>query len=85
MNALFEISAGSVIDRGTAHNGQEYIVYISGDGSVRVNTYFTPKDGVYSCCVYYDRKLCGKAEEYPELTAEYVESQAYGSFMDGAR
>lgn len=82
---FFEIGSGSIIDRGADRSGHDYIVYCSGNGSVRVNTYFTNKNDNYSCCVFYDRKLCDNIEDYNDLSAEYIESQAYGSYMDGAR
>ena len=35
--------------------------------------------------MHYDRELCDTIEEYQNLSQEYIESQAYGSWMDGAR
>ncbi len=36
-------------------------------------------------CTHYDRGLCDTLEEYDRLPIEYIEEQAYGSWMDGAR
>lgn len=36
-------------------------------------------------CKSYDRGLCDAIEEYEKLNLKYIESQAYGSWMDGAR
>ena len=37
------------------------------------------------CDKSYDRGLCDAIEEYEKLNLKYIESQAYGSWMDGAR
>lgn len=85
---FFEVSASAVLMQGVTHPPRcdhAFIVYWNG-GCIHVNTYFrlTKKD-VYTCCKYYDRKLCNTIEEYHALTADAIESQAYGSYMDGAR
>lgn len=40
---------------------------------------------VIQLCKYYDRGLCDTLEEYTKLEMSFVERQAYGSWMDGAR
>lgn len=42
-------------------------------------------DNVMMLCKSYDRGLCDTIEEYEKLDLKYIESQAYGSWMDGAR
>lgn len=39
---------------------------------------------MYNCCSYYDRKLCDTISKFEEMSKEKIESQAYGSWMDGA-
>ena len=67
---------------------KQYIVYISpGDPrkKIRVNTYYLPQEEKVRICTHYDRGLCDTLEEYEKLPIEYIEEQAYGSWMDGAR
>lgn len=65
--------------------GCQFIVYPCGN-EIRINTDFQEKpDGRLKCCLHYDRMLCRTMEEYRKLTIEEIESQAYGSWMDGAR
>jgi hypothetical protein len=80
---FFQISEANIISRGIS-NGHEYIVYCS-DKGVNVNTDFKKigKD-MYNCCSYYDRKLCDTISKFEEMSKEKIESQAYGSWMDGA-
>lgn len=70
-----------------------YIVYRNPNHrnkKIRVNTYFyrikfpflPPK---MRLCIYYDRGLCDTLDEYHCLPIEYIEREAYGSWMDGAR
>ena len=80
---FFQISEANIISRGIS-NGHEYIVYCS-DKGVNVNTDFKKigKD-MYNCCSYYDRNLCDTISKFEEMSKEKIESQAYGSWMDGA-
>ena len=52
---------------------------------IRVNTYYLPQEEKVRICTHYDRGLCDTLEEYEKLPIEYIEEQAYGSWMDGAR
>lgn len=52
---------------------------------VRINTDYYQNDNVMMLCKSYDRGLCDAIEEYEKLNLKYIESQAYGSWMDGAR
>ncbi len=68
--------------------GKQYIVYISpGDArkKIRVNTHYLPQEEKVRLCIHYDRGLYDTLEEYNKLPIEYIEEQAYGSWMDGAR
>lgn len=75
-----------------------YIVYRNSNHcnkKIRVNTYFYRIKFPFlgekflpekmRLCVYYDRGLCDTFEEYNCLLIEYIEREAYGSWMDGAR
>lgn len=67
---------------------KQYIVYISPcalSKKIRVNTYYLLQGDKVRICTHYDRGLCDTLEEYHKLPIEYVEEQAYGSWMDGAR
>ena len=80
---FFQISEANIISRGIS-NGHEYIVYCS-DKGVNVNTDFKKiNNDMYNCCSYYDRKLCDTISKFEEMSKEKIESQAYGSRMDGA-
>lgn len=69
----------------TSLAGRAFIVYPCGN-EIRVNTDFQEKqNGILKCCLHYDRMLCRTIEEYRKLTIEEIESQAYGSWWDGAR
>lgn len=83
MQPYFKISEQNIISHGIA-NGHEYIVYCL-NKSVNVNTDFQIINGMYQCCAYYDRKLCNTIEEFYNMSQKKIESQAYGSWMDGAR
>ena len=63
---------------------KKYIVYISPYDTakkIRINTYFLQQRTKVKLCIYYDRGLCDTLEEYNNLPIEYIESQAYGSWM----
>lgn len=92
MNDFFEVSKKDVIlSRCTQPPlGEiEFIVYKKENGKnpgIHVNTYFIEeKSDTYNCCCYYDRKLCNTIEELKNMTNDEINSQAYGSWMDGAR
>lgn len=65
-----------------------YIIYLSPDDvrwKIRINTYYLPQGATVKICVHYDRGLCKTMEEYNCLPISYIEEQAYGAWMDGAR
>ena len=67
---------------------KKYVVYynIKEKGqTIHINTYYIVEGDVINLCKYYDRRLCDTIEEYKRLDESYIESQAYGSWMDGAR
>ena len=67
---------------------KQYIVYINPDDprkKIRVNTDYSLRGEKVRICTHYDRGLCDTLEEYNKLPIEYIEGQAYGSWMDGAR
>ena len=87
-----EIPAENVIKESRTENpdycDKQYIVYISpGDSrkKIRVNTDYLPQGEKVRLCTHYDRGLCNTLEEYNRLPVGYIEEQAYGSWMDGAR
>lgn len=66
----------------------KYIIYLnpaSPGQKIRVNTYYRSTGDKISLCQYYDRGLCDTMDEYWHLTLDYIENQAYGAWMDGAR
>lgn len=87
-----EIPDDSIIKESRTENpgycDKQYIVYISPDDprkKIRVNTYYLPQGEKVRICTHYDRGLCDTLEEYHKLPITYIEEQAYGSWMDGAR
>ena len=65
----------------------KYVVYFDESNpknKVRVNTHYFANGNTMSLCKYYDRGLCNTVEEYKTLDISYIESQAYGAWMDGA-
>lgn len=67
---------------------KKYVVYYNANEKgkkVRINTYYNVEGDGINLCKYYDRGLCDTIEEYKKLDQSYIESQAYGSWMDGAR
>lgn len=87
MSDFFDVPENDVIAHGrlSYDRRREFIIYRGKDNSIRVNAYFSVGQGVYSCCAYYDRKLCDTADGYDSLTEQEIQSQAYGAYMDGAR
>lgn len=73
---------------GKGFGDKKYVVYININDprqKVRINTYYLKENNVIKLCKYYDRGLCDTIEEYERLSIRYIETQAYGSWMDGAR
>lgn len=67
---------------------KKYVIYYNPEETrqkVRINTDYYQNENVMMLCKYYDRGLCDTVEEYEKLDLKYIESQAYGSWMDGAR
>lgn len=67
---------------------KRYVVYENKKDfrqKIRVNTYYLKNGDEIKLSRYYDRGLCDTIEEYENLDLEYIEEQAYGSWMDGAR
>ncbi|MDE7293585.1 MAG: hypothetical protein K2N72_04085 [Oscillospiraceae bacterium] len=84
-NSDTEIPAGNIIKESITKDHQ-YIIFINpNDSKILVNTYYKMKGNKVSLCIPYTRKLCDTLEEYKHLSTEYIESEAYGSWMDGAR
>ena len=88
----FKVPVEDVILSGITTNPQychkEFIIYISRQPDCKgiwVNTYYKLEDGVYNCCTYYSRRICNSIEEFTMQTIGYIESLAYGAWMDGAR
>lgn len=96
MKDFFEIDEKQIILQGTTnppYGEHKYIAYLNKeDNYIHVNTYYYKvSDNIYKCCTHYDRKLCDDVkiirtiEELRETAMKYIETQAYGSWMDGAR
>ncbi len=67
---------------------KKYVIYYNpkeNSQKVRINTDYYQNDNTMMLCKSYDRGLCDTMEEYEKLDLKYIESQAYGSWMDGAR
>lgn len=92
MRDYITISISSIIKESqTTEPGycnKKYIVYYNVEEDkqkIHINTYYNKKENVIELCKHYDRELCDTIEEYEKLNLHYIESQAYGSWMDGAR
>lgn len=92
MSDFIEISKDQVIvESQTTTPGycdRVYLIYYNEKEKrqkIRINTYYYETNGMIKLCKHYDRGLCDTMEEYYNLSADYIESQAYGSYMDGAR
>lgn len=67
---------------------RKYVVYLDKRNrgrKIRVNTCYIQNGGKIKLNRYYDRGLCDTIEEYEKLELRYIEGEAYGSYMDGAR
>ncbi|MDE6313780.1 MAG: hypothetical protein K2M46_09235 [Lachnospiraceae bacterium] len=64
---------------------KHYVIYIDCDGEIRINSNYIIYEDKVKLCQPYDRKLCDSLEEYKCLELSYIEEQAYGAYMDGAR
>ena len=67
---------------------KKYVIYYNPKEArqkVRINTDYYQSDNTMMLCKFYDRGLCYTMEEYEKLDLKYIESQAYGSWMDGTR
>ena len=68
MASYIKIKRENIILHGITHNPwgeHRFIVYRNKDKQIRINTdYYKIKDGIYECCVYYDRGLCHTIEEF---------------------
>lgn len=72
----------------TVKSRDAYIIYLSPEDTkyqVHINTFYIKRDNEVEICMGYDRCLCRTLNEYYSLNQEYIESQAYGAYMDGAR
>lgn len=69
------------------HHEYRFIIYVNDKcDCIHVNTdYWETEKGIYKCHTSYDRSLCNTIEEYRKMTIWEIESQVYGSWMDGAR
>lgn len=61
------------------------LAFGGGMNTIKVSTYYAVKGSKARLCIYYDRGLCGTVKEYCGLSTDYIEEQAYGAYMDGAR
>lgn len=89
---FFDVKKENIIKSGVtgeAFGKHRYIVYVSPkdkNWKIHINAdFYEDDDGNYSCCLFYDRRVCRTTEELENITAEKIESQAYGAYMDGAR
>ncbi len=85
-----EIPVGNIIKESITKDPRwcdlKYIIYINPkDSKILVNTDYEMKGNKVGLCIPYTRKLCDTLEEYKNLSIEYIESEAYGSYMDAAR
>lgn len=92
MNAYIEVLIDNIIIEGqttiSEYCDKKYVIYVNTAESrqkIRINTDYYKSDNKIKLCKYYDRGLCNTIEEFRNLSLEYIESQAYGSWMDGAR
>ncbi len=92
MSDFIKIPIENVIREGqTVTSGycdKKYVIYFNKKGKgkkARINTYFLVENNMIELCKYYDRGLCDTIEDYHKLDIDYIERQAYGSWMDGAR
>lgn len=91
MQDFFYISKEDIILQGKTHepySEHDFIVYVNPNDNrnkIRINTYFVEYEEGIQCCHFYDRGLCDTIDEYKKLNMYEIESQAYGSWMDGAR
>lgn len=92
MSSYIELPVSNVLKEGVTTKPElcdkKYVVYINKSDSrqkVRVNTDYLLYDDYIKLNMYYDRGLCDTIEQYHELDLPYIESQAYGAWMDGAR
>lgn len=68
-----------------SHN---YIIYCNPEDpkyQVHVNAFYIKRDNAVEIRMNYDRSLCRTMYDYYSLDPNYIENQAYGAFMDGAR
>ncbi len=63
---------------------KKYMIYDSGE-KIHINACHSFQGEKARLCIHYDRKLCDTLEEYNHMPVEYIEAQAYGAWMDGAR
>ena len=67
---------------------KKYIIYRDNrlrGKKIRINTEYQSNGDVVLINKYYDRGLYDSIEELEKLDLKYIEGQAYGSWMDGAR
>ncbi len=68
-----------------------YVVYFDpsrAGKAVHVNTDYKIQGNIIKMNKYYDRSLCETPEQFKLLEktrGDYIEGQAYNSYMDGAR
>lgn len=92
MGNYIKLQLGSIIKESqttaSEYCNKKYVIYYNPKETrqkVRINTDYFQNDNVMMLCKSYDRGLCDNMEEYEKLDLKYIESQAYGSWMDGAR
>ncbi len=67
---------------------KNYVIYLDSGSSgnkIRINTEYKSNGDTVLINRFYDRGLCDSVEELESMDLKSIESQAYGSWMDGAR
>lgn len=90
MSNSIDIPYTSILKEGQTirNGGKNYIIYLNPEDSkyqVHINAYYIKRGSMVEICMQYDRSLCRTLREYYSLNPNYIESQAYGAYMDGAR
>lgn len=87
-----EITNATVLKEGQTtkpeYCGVRYVIYVSMENmgqKIRINARFIPRGDKITIDRHYDRALCDTMDEYRRLSLDYIECQAYGAWMDGAK
>lgn len=89
MSDYLHLPAENILKEDTSvKHGTKYVIYINPEDyrqNIHINTFYILRGDSVELCTKYDRSLCGTIDEYYRLDPNYIESQAYGAYMDGAR